>query len=193
MKEIDQELLSRILDEDVSEFETQRILKEMSTSAEHRDTLQRYSLIGHAIRKELPTEFNTKFADQVMTKLEGEVQDSITADEFSSSNLNSSSKVKTMVGLAIAASVAIFSFVTLQDFLQPGIDSEQTPVPAPVVAERVIEESDIQRVSIEELQNFTTNPEAAAEFNSYIVNHAEYASPRASMPHVRIVGYDQER
>ena len=192
MKETDQELLSRILDEDVSEFETQRILKEMSSSVEHRNTLQRYNLIGHAIRKELPVEYNTNFADQVMAKLDNDqTQDLITTEEFKSINANSASKTKTMVGLAIAASVAVFSFVTLQDFLQPNTDSDQAQTP--VVAERVIEESDIQRVSVEELQNFASNPEAAAEFNSYIVNHAEYASPRASMPHVRIVGYDQEQ
>ncbi len=191
MKETDQELLSRILDEDVSEFETQRILKEMGSSDEHRSTLQRYNLIGHAIRKELPKEFNTNFADQVIEKLDDEGQKSITEEGFNSLNSANSNKVKTMVGLAIAASVAVFSFVTLQDFLQPSVESEQAI--APVVAERVIEESDIQRVSIEELQNFTSSPEAAAEFNSYIVNHAEYASPRASMPHVRIVGYDKEQ
>jgi len=190
MKETDQELLSRMLDEDMSEFETRRILKEISSSAEHRDTLQRYSLIGHAISNELPTKLNTKFADQVMAKLEHEVQDAVTAEDLNSSSENSANKVKTMVGLAIAASVAVFSFVTLQDFLQPGVNTDQAPTP--VVAERIIEESDIQRVSIEEMQSFTSNPEAAAEFNSYILNHAEYASPRASMPHVRIVGYDKE-
>ena len=64
--------------------------------------------------------------------------------------------------------------------------------PAAIVADRVVEESDIQRVSSEDLQNFISNPKAAASFNSYIMNHAEYASPRVSVPHVRIVGYGKD-
>lgn len=184
MQEIDQELLSRILDEEVSEFETQRILKEMQSSPEHQATLQRYNMIGHAMRKELPTTLNHNFASEVMGKLSGGViLDS--EPDVSRQTVSSSNRFKAVVGLAIAASVAVFSFVAFQSFIQSNINAD------PVVAERIIEESDIQRVSTDDLQNFITDPEAAAEFNTYIVNHAEYASPRVSMPHVRIVSYGQ--
>ncbi|MCZ6566453.1 MAG: sigma-E factor negative regulatory protein [Gammaproteobacteria bacterium] len=183
MKEIDQELLSRILDEEISEFETQRILKEMQSSPEHQATLQRYNMIGHAMRKDLPSTLNHNFASEVMGKLSGEV----ILDSGLGQTVSSPNRFKAVVGLAIAASVAVFSFVAFQNFIQPNTDA------TPIVAERIIEESDIQRVSTEDLQNFIADPIVAAEFNSYIVNHAEYASPRASMPHVRIVGYDQDQ
>lgn len=190
MKEIDQELLSRILDEDVSEFETQRILREMNSSPELRATFQRYNVIGHAMRKQLPARLNHNFNNEVMSKLSNEVILDSDSNE-SAQSFSNSNKIKTTIGLAIAASVAVFSFVTFQNFIQPSTTT--TTNNTPVIAERIVEESDIQRVSREELQNFISNPEAAAEFNSYMVNHAEYASPRVSMPHVRIVGYGQEQ
>ena len=189
MKETNQELLSRILDEDVSELEAMRIVKEIQTDDELRSTLQRYDMIGHAMRKELPKEFNLNFVHNVMSQIEREVMDTPDPKLNDVIELDKDeSKFKTFIGLAIAASVAVFSFVAFQNFIQP--ESESTPTA--VVADRVVEESDIQRVSNEDLQNFISNPEAAASFNSYIMNHTEYASPRVSVPHVRIVGYGKD-
>ncbi len=192
MKETDQELLSRILDEDVSEFETQRILKEMKSDSELRSKLQRYSLMGHAIRNELPERVNQNFVDSVMGKLESEEMSSGEFDERTDQleDANNNGRFKTAIGLAIAASVAVVSFVSFQNYVQNN-NTEVTPTA--VVADRIVEESDIQRVTSQDLQNFSTNPEAAASFNSYIMNHAEYASPRVSVPHVRIVGYGKDK
>lgn len=190
MKEVDKELLSRILDEDLSEFETQRILKEMRSNEELGSTLQRYDLVGAALRKELPKQFDQKFANKVIAQLANQEMDAGDPGLDSSQEAyDKSGKFKTAVGLAIAASVAVFSFVAFQNIFQPELDTQ----PDAIVAEQQsIESTDIQRVSSEDLQNFITNPEAAASFNSYIMNHAEYASPRVSVPHVRIVGYGKE-
>jgi len=195
MKETEQELLSRILDEDVSEFETQRILKEMESDDELRTKLHRYGLIGYAMRKELPEQINPNFVHNVMSKLEDEdmslpAHDSEYSDAIAADNNFDAkgSRYKTALGLAIAASVAVVSFVSFQNFVQTNNETTQQEV----IAERVVEESDIQRVSSQDLQNFMSKPEAAASFNSYIMNHTEYASPRVSMPHVRIVGYGKE-
>ena len=189
MKETNQELLSRILDEDVSELEAKRIVKEIQTDDELRLTLQRYDMIGHVMRKELPKEFNLNFVHNVMSQVEREKMDEPDAKHNDVIEPDKDeSKFKTFIGLAIAASVAVFSFVAFQNFIQPETDT----TPTAVVADRVVEESDIQRVSSEDLQNFISNPEAAASFNSYIMNHAEHASPRVSVPHVRIVGYGKD-
>jgi len=195
MKETEQELLSRILDEDVSEFETQRILKEMQTDDGLRTKLQRYSLIGSAIRKELPKQINPNFVHNVMSKLDDEQISMPSAGSEHGDGIAiekdadvQGGRFKTALGLAIAASVAVVSFVSFQNYVQNNNESVQQEV----LAERVIEEKDIQRVSSHDMQNFISTPEAAASFNSYIMNHAEYASPRVSVPHVRIVGYGKE-
>ncbi len=192
MKEISQELLSRVLDEDISEFETQRILKEMKSNDELRSTLYRYNVIGYAIRDELPKQINSNFVHNVMSKLTDE---EMSVPEFNGDNeiekenhAKDAGRFKTAIGLAIAASVAVISFVSFQNYVQTNNETTTTAI----VADRVVEESDIQRVSSEDLQNFISNPEAAASFNSYIMNHAEYASPRVSVPHVRIVGYGKD-
>lgn len=192
MKETSQELLSRVLDEDVSEFETQRILKEMQSNDELRSTLHRYSVIGYAMRDELPKQINSNFVHNVMSRLtyeEMSAPESNEDNELENENyIKDSGRFKTAIGLAIAASVAVVSFVSFQNYVQT--NNETTP--ASIVADRVVEESDIQRVSSEDLQNFISNPKAAASFNSYIMNHTEYASPRVSVPHVRIVGYGKD-
>lgn len=192
MKETDQELLSRILDENVSEFETQRILKEMQSDDELRMKLHRYNLIGHAMRNELPKQIDQNFVQNVMSKLDDEDMAEPELNDVIKSSKDvfekDSSRLKTAIGLAIAASVAVVSFVSFQNYVQ----TKNEITPAAVVADRIVEENDIQRVSSEDLQNFISNPAAAASFNSYIMNHAEYASPRVSVPHVRIVGYGKD-
>ena len=77
--------------------------------------------------------------------------------------------------------LAVFSFVMLQDFIPLTPSSEVAPVE---VAER-------EPAGDDEVQDFASSPKAAEDFNSYIVNHAEYASPRVSMPRVRIVSYNR--
>ena len=191
MKETDQELLSRILDEDVSEFEIQRFLKELKSDTGLRSKLYRYNLIGYAVRSELPAQCDQRFVDNVMAKLDSE---EISSVEFDAAverveDAKDNSRVKTAIGLAIAASVAVVSFVSFQNYVQ----NNNQVTPSALVADRVVEESDIQRVSSQDMQNFISNPEAAASFNSYIMNHAEYASPRVSVPHVRIVGYGKNQ
>lgn len=189
MKDSIKELLSRILDEDISEFEAQRILKEINSNDELGLTLQRYDLIGHAMRKELPKQFNQNFVHNISSKLINEEMEipSPGQSEFIETT-NGFNRFKTAVGFAIAASVAVFSFVAFQNIFQPDVNT----TPNAIVADQIVEQTDIQRVSSEDLQNFISNPKAAASFNSYIMNHAEYASPRVSVPHVRIVGYGKD-
>ena len=189
MKDADKELLSRILDEEMSEFETQRILKQMNSDDELRTIVQRYDVIGHAMRKELPKQFNQNFVQNVSSKLQYEEMESLNHEHKEViQKKDGFDRYKTAFGLAIAASVAVFSFVAFQNFFQPDFDT----TPDAIVADQVVEQTDIQRVSSEDLQNFISNPKAAASFNSYIMNHAEYASPRVSVPHVRIVGYGKD-
>ena len=186
MKENDLEILSRILDEDISEFEAHRILKKMNSCSELRATYHRYNLISHAIRKQLPANINHNFTKEVMNKISQKEKESAQAQQ-PLNRFSNQSKLKTTIGLAIAASVAVFSFITIQDLGRPDLNVENVPA----MAERIVEESDIQRVSKQELKNFISNPKANADFNSYMVNHAEYASPRVTMPHVRVVGYNK--
>ena len=177
MKETDQELVSRILDENVSEFETRRILKEIRLDPELYSAYQRYSLIGHAMRRQLPARLNHNFSKEVMNRLSAGPKPDTESPVHEGAHIT---KIKTPIGLGVAALVAVFSFVMLQDFIRP--DPSTSPAPT-TVAEHAGEE---------ELQDFILSPKAAEDFNSYIVNHAEYASPRVSMPHVRIVSYNQD-
>lgn len=173
MKETDQELVSRILDEDVSEFETRRILKKIQQDPELYSTYQRYNLIGDAMRRQLPGRLNPDFSKQVMSKLSSASESMARRSPYRPENM------KIPVGVGIAAVLAVFSFVVLQDFIPLTPSSSVAPVE---IAERAAED---------EVQDFASSPKAAEDFNSYIVNHAEYASPRVSMPRVRIVSYNR--
>ena len=65
MKESEHELISRILDEDVSEFEARLILKEFEVNSELKAKFKRYNLIGHAMRKQLPPYAMTDFSERL--------------------------------------------------------------------------------------------------------------------------------
>lgn len=173
MKETDQELVSRILDEGVSEFETRRILKKIQQDPELYSTYQRYNLIGYAMRKQLPARLNPDFSKEVMDRLSPEAEPGTDSLPYRAANM----KIPLTVG--IAAVLALFSFMMLQDFIPLTPSSGVAPVE---VAERAGED---------DVQDFVSSPKAAEDFNSYIVNHAEYASPRVSMPRVRIVSYNR--
>ena len=172
-----------MLDEDISEFEMQRILREMQSSPELRAKLQRYNIIGHAMRGQLPARLNYNLPDDVMNELSSEMKPDSGLNE--SRRDSASIKIKMAIGFVAAASVAVVSFIAFQNLIQ--LDKSIDNVT--VVAEQIAEENSAQYISEEKLHDFISSPEAAEEFNSYFVNHVEYASPRASMPHVRIVGY----
>ena len=173
MKETDQELVSRILDEGISEFETRRILKKLQQDPELFSTYQRYNLIGYAMRKQLPNRLNPDFSKEVMDKL------SPGAEPGTANPPHRSANMKIPVAMGIAAVLALFSFMVLQDIIPLTPSANVAPVE---IAEHVGED---------DVQDFVSSPKAAEDFNSYIVNHAEYASPRVSMPRVRIVSYNR--
>lgn len=173
MKETDQELVSRILDEGISEFEARRILKKIQQDPELYSTYQRYNLIGYAMRKQLPARLNPDFSKEVMDRLSAGAQPDTDYPPYRAANM------KVPLAMGIAAVLALFSFMMLQDFIPLTPPSGVAPVE---IAERAGED---------DVQDFVSSPKAAEDFNSYIVNHAEYASPRVSMPRVRIVSYNR--
>lgn len=186
MRATDQELLSRLFDdEDISEFEMRRILRKMQSSRELRAKFQRYNIIGHAMRGQLPSRLHGHLSDDVVDRVACMVK----SDSSSSESGRGRAKMKAVAGLALAASLAVFLLVAFQSLTPPVVDTDGAG--ARIVAGQVVEEGDAQRIGEQELHNFVLSLDALAEFNSYVVNHAEYASLRASMPHVRIVGYDQ--
>lgn len=174
MKEADQELVSRMLDENISEFEARRILKEFQQDPELCSTFKRYSLIGHAMRRELPTRLNQNFSEEILGRL------LIEPDAKNPVHRTRLEKLKLPIGLGVVALVTAFSFVIVQSFTQTDLSISVAPTTV------------VEHVDNEKLQDFILNPKAAEDFNSYIVNHAGYASPRVSMPQVRIVSSSQD-
>lgn len=182
----DQELLSRLLDdEDISEIEMRRILKKMQSSRKLRAQFQRYNIIGDAMRGQLPFRLHDHFSDDVVDRVNCMMKPNSSLSESGRGR----AKMKAVAGLALAASLAVFLLVAFQSLTPPAVDIDGAS--ARIVAGQVVEEGDAQGIGEKKLHNFVLSPDALAEFNSYVVNHAEYASFRVSMPHVRIVGYDQ--
>ncbi len=173
MKETDQELVSRILDEDISEFETRRILKKIQQDPKLHSTYQRYNLIGYAMRKQLPTRLNPDFSKEVMHKLAPNPE---SGSGRTSAGLRNFKIPLSMSAVALAAAL---SFMVLQDYIP--LDSSSSVAPVKIA----------ENTSGDKADDFATSPKAAEDFNSYIVNHSEYAPPGVSMPRVRIVSYNR--
>ena len=225
----DLELISSSLDQQLSEFERVRLNKilmgkteskidnmdgEMSREAVKK--LQRYSLLSAIINHECGDSVNSKFSQQVIQSIESQSDSGDLANinnEVSSSDFNlprdgyNTAKrtygMKQIAGLAIAVSVATLSFLTIQQYTQTSLESEQFISSADVASLK--EHSDNMtnkvnkispRVQFAPVQlNTQSNlsdtydvQESTSdhEIEAYIYNHSGYASGRIVSPYSEI-------
>ena len=113
MKNKTNERVSALLDDQLGRFEARRWTDEVVKDDQLSDRLARYQLIGSALRAELPERLSRSFSQNVMAKLD--VEPAIHAQQQREWK-------KPMTGLAIAASVALFSVFGLNSLVAPNAD-----------------------------------------------------------------------
>ncbi len=189
MADNSEELISAYMDEETSAFESRLCIHEMVSDQSSRARWERYHIIRDALQGNLPTLMHSQFSSDVMEKVLHE--DSLNA-RIKLADLRFSSRyLKPLGGFALAASVATLSFLGVRF-----INSE-TKATSPVVAQRSDDRTPVRhhtqvskRTNPIPRQAWPLTTKDEARLNSYLVNHAEYASRTGIMPYVRIVGYD---
>lgn len=122
--------ISAFVDGELPDAEADLLLRRMSQDAELRHKAAEYLEIGRALRGES----NVKGIDRLLERVAAEIDDKPLADDVAEPKAASTHAMRPLIGVAIAASVAMVAIFGLQ--ITPGIDDEVVG-DAAVVAESV--------------------------------------------------------
>jgi len=120
------ELLSRSMDEELSELELKRLSKNVLSKLEAEKKWERYHAASAVMQKQFPASIDSDFSDSVMRAIENDDVDQESTVTMTADTKNGGGAVrsymKQFAGLAVAASVAAVSVVVYQQQTQPGLD-----------------------------------------------------------------------
>lgn len=128
LTESELELLSRSLDEDLSEFDLKRLSKQVLSKSEAENTWTRYHAAAAIMQKQFPANIDKDFSAAVMSAIACEEMQQESATAASSTGGNSKAGamrtyMKQFAGLAVAASVAAVSVVIYEQQIQQAADN----------------------------------------------------------------------
>jgi len=184
------ERLSALMDGEVTEFETRRLVDELLANQDDRSRWARTHLIGDAMRGELPEKLPLDFAASVRAQIDKE-------PVFHKKAFPSNAAwVKPTAGFAVAAIVAVASLLSLQSMVgydQSPAENIQLSASRPPQSVAPIE-SNFRLASVpapEAVKAGVSTEEVQQRINRYLVNHSEYATHPGVLPYARIVGYEK--
>ena len=190
MKKQNQEILSTLIDDELTN--NKEILDNLISNEEMKDTWARFHLIGDCLRGNLPKKIDRNFSSNLKK---------IIANEPSLFFPNKNYKLvkEPIIGFAIAASVAIFAVLGIQQFDTTSIEPTNSIVH---MQEEIIDphlntfsfpDEYISSASIDESNEheFLSNK----RLNNYLINHSQYRSNvkmNSILPYARIVNIETE-
>ncbi|WP_455234435.1 sigma-E factor negative regulatory protein [Thiogranum longum] len=178
MRDEIREQLSALVDDELEELERPLLLGRLQRDIELRECLGRYQLIGEVMRGSGRTA-TLGVARRVQQVLEQEGPLPVADLEKRSGR----GWWKALSGVAIAASVALVSILTVTSLRESGTEN------GPVLAQG----PDAPVTQVSDQQWNRIKPQLDERVAGYLVNHSEYAGTRGIqgvMPYVRIVGYE---
>lgn len=177
--------ISSMVDDELSPQEQELLMSRIQRDPALRQQWARYQMIGDVMRRQRVMHENDFIVSQVAQAISGEPSYQV---KHKSSFLPS--VLKPVLGLAVAASVAMVSIVLVRDMVsqEKGYDApvmaRMDPVPLPSTA--YVQVSSRPNMDVIRLQQNN-------RLNQYLVNHSEYASSnrvRGMLPYVRVVASD---
>lgn len=204
------EQISALVDDEVDRAELKTVIERLGGSEELAERWQRYNLISDALHNNLPEAVAPDLTSRVREALREEPV-VLAPRRWRVPQLTGTPLLRQVAGMAVAASVAVVMVLTLQ----PVPDSETSgrlanrEEPATVVPVKD-EESRVATVQHAPLQ--PPQPAAApgtmlvsdvkaprplvvepreidSRFESYLINHSEYAVSGGMLPYTRLVGH----
>jgi sigma-E factor negative regulatory protein RseA len=172
------EKLSVLMDGELGELETRRVLQELGRDPELRAAWERYHVVRDALRGELELEAESGLADRVAQRLVS--LDTAPRAWWRGRGARAAGTV------AIAASVAVVALAGLQFFAPPTVPATLAERNAPAVTQLAAGQGRWK----------TQRPEVEQALNAYLVEHNDFAAatgPGGMLPYVRVVGYGPEK
>ncbi|MGH8119410.1 MAG: sigma-E factor negative regulatory protein [Gammaproteobacteria bacterium] len=183
------EHISALVDDELNQG-SRFVLLALKDDQDSKGAWGRYHLIGECLRGHLPA-----FVDM---QLAARISEALHDTKFPRSSHRSTRLLKSVAGLAIAASVAAVAILGVR---QMGSDPAATGTP-PVAFQQTGTESDYPTVTItagtaqdQPARNFKAPDDAQSRLNRYLVNYNEYranAGMQGTLPYVRIVAHEVE-
>ena len=202
------EQLSALLDDELSATESARMLDQLGQSSELRDYWDRYHLIGDVLRGETLHVSSNQIAERVRERIEMEPaiiaspKPQTTADPATPKKRASIQWLKPAAGVALAASVAAVTVVSLPqltgepDASDSGVLITSTqPINPPIQLVSSQRTDAYSRGSTMRWKNLS-EPQVESKLNGYLVDHNEYAAPggmNGVLPYATFVSYDAQR
>ena len=180
MNESTKEQLSAFID---GEQNGEHLLDKLTQDEEMKETWSRYHLIGDCLRDNLP--------DQISTHIPVNVKNALQHEPTILAPTKKRFDIKPLVGMAIAASVAMVAVLTLQT----GNENGAASIGSPTIANT---DSQVESFNFSEPQILpaavkqSDTPESIVNqrLNDYLMNHNGYRSNggvNGIMPYVRMV------
>jgi sigma-E factor negative regulatory protein RseA len=186
MTEQENERLSALVDNEISEDEISMEINKLSRNSVIRDTWSRYHLIGDAMRGETGSLYNSGLAEAISKQLENEPVVLVPAAIKRPGKI----RKRSYAGMAVAASLAAVAVVMAPQMINPEGSERQQPSLA------TKQRPDTQTLYVAEdgtRWELLKKPEVESRLNAYLVNHQE-RSPSSNikgiMPFANFVSYD---
>lgn len=178
------EKLSALMDGELNEAETSKILSQLEKDKDLRATWSRYHLAASALHDDITQLSNSGLADKVAKEIAAEPF-VVSPGWWRQSNKKA---IKLAGSLAIAASVAAIAVISLQ------VDSPNQANPQSIASLEPISSGDFIRASGTRWRNGPSSTERA--LNMYLVEHSEFnpaSNFKGMMGYGRIAGYDMAK
>lgn len=171
------------------------ILDKLRDDVALRSRWERYHLVRDIMRGDYAMPLDRGFADSVSKAIAAEpvvVAPGRSANKKSPPKSSTRPWLKPAAGFAIAASVAVLSFIGLKSLQQPDSPPASLATVSPGVIPAGIEEP-LQVVSRPGTRWHLDRADVEQRLNVYLLNHTEQASMgeiQGMLPYSRLVGYD---
>lgn len=188
MTEQEFERLSALVDDELPPNEIGGEIHKLTQSEGARQSWSRYHLIGDAMRREIGSIYDPGLAQSISRRLQDEpvvlAPAAIKGPGFS--------RLKTLTGLAVAASLAGVAVVLTPQMINP-----QGSASPPVLAEQPAAENTTYVLAQDGTRwEMLKKPAVESRLNAYLVNHQE-RSPSSNikgiMPYANFVSYDANK
>lgn len=176
MKDKIHEQLSALLDDELADSEQSLLIRQLVREPALRERLIHYQTISDALHDNLPRQVDIHFHERVHAAVQQEAAIDAVPSRYSA-------LMKSLAGLAVAASVAVVAVVTLQSVRHEDQAATTAVASAPAVDSYIRAENAPRPVA------------PARGLDVYLVNHNEFAVNRnvqGMLPYVRIVGQDMQ-
>ncbi len=184
------EQISAILDDHCNEQDLQSFMQDLKRDdVADAETLQRYQLMGDAMRDELD---QASFMDISSAVQRAVAQEDSYAEApqaiKKSSAFNLSAWLRPLSGLAIAASVAMITVVSFQAVKNESSEGLSQPVAqAPSAVITPVNQQFAQHVRVASTTPAKPTAEQNEQLNEYLINHAGQSSMQGVIPYVRVI------